>query len=84
MVLSADYQRLEFLRVLRSHELVPITDPGALIAPPLLPSSPAPEVDAEGEAAAPPVEGGGDVGEVGSGDAEGDSTDTPANGASND
>ena len=34
VVLSADYQRLEFLRVLRSHELEPITDPGALIAPP--------------------------------------------------
>jgi len=33
--LSADYQRLEFLRVLRSHELTPITDPGALVAPPL-------------------------------------------------
>jgi rod shape-determining protein MreC len=33
--LSADYGRLEFLRVLRSHELTPITDPGALVAPPL-------------------------------------------------
>jgi rod shape-determining protein MreC len=33
--LSADYGRLEFLRVLRSHELIPITDPGGLIAPPL-------------------------------------------------
>jgi rod shape-determining protein MreC len=33
--LSADYSRLEFLRVLRSHELTPITDPGGLIAPPL-------------------------------------------------
>lgn len=38
--LSADYQRLEFLRVLRSHDLVPITDAGALIAPPLLPDGP--------------------------------------------
>lgn len=38
--LSADYQRLEFLRVLRSHELTPITDAGALIAPPLLPDGP--------------------------------------------
>ena len=38
--LSADYQRLEFLRVLRSHELPPITDSGALIAPPLLPAGP--------------------------------------------
>ncbi|MDT8854190.1 rod shape-determining protein MreC [Paracoccaceae bacterium Fryx2] len=35
--LSADYQRLEFLRVLRSHELEPITDPGALVAPPIAP-----------------------------------------------
>lgn len=33
VVLSADYERLEFLRVLRSHELQPITDPGALIVP---------------------------------------------------
>ncbi|MFZ1481560.1 MAG: rod shape-determining protein MreC, partial [Paracoccaceae bacterium] len=63
VVLSADYQRLEFLRVLRSHDLPPINDPGGLIAPPLLPSAPAPDVDAEGEAAAPPVAGGGDVGE---------------------
>ncbi len=70
VVMSADYQRLEFLRVLRSHELEPITDPGGLIAPPLLPSVPGPEVDAEGEAAAQPVAGGGDVGESGSGDAE--------------
>jgi rod shape-determining protein MreC len=38
--LSADYQRLEFLRVLRSHHLTPITDAGALIAPALLPSGP--------------------------------------------
>ena len=35
--LAADYERLEFLRVLRSHEIEPITDPGALIAPPVLP-----------------------------------------------
>ena len=70
VVMSADYQRLEFLRVLRSHELEPITDPGGLIAPPLLPSAPEPVVDAEGEAAAPPVTGGGDVGEDGSGYAE--------------
>lgn len=33
VVLAADYQRLEFLRVLRSHQLEPITDPGALVAP---------------------------------------------------
>ncbi|MDR5652347.1 rod shape-determining protein MreC [Ruixingdingia sedimenti] len=31
---AADYQRLEFLRVLRSHEAEPITDTGGLIAPP--------------------------------------------------
>lgn len=74
VVLAADYQRLEFLRVLRSHELEPITDPGGLIAPPLLPSSPAPMVDAEGEAAAPPVPGAGDVDEGGSGDTEGGDT----------
>jgi rod shape-determining protein MreC len=40
VTLSADYQRLEFLRVLRSHELQPITDAGALIAPPVLPAGP--------------------------------------------
>jgi rod shape-determining protein MreC len=34
VALAADYQRLEFLRVLRSHELDPITDAGALIAAP--------------------------------------------------
>ena len=33
VVLAADFQRLEFLRVLRSHEAEPITDPGALLAP---------------------------------------------------
>jgi rod shape-determining protein MreC len=70
-VLAADYQRLEFLRVLRSHELEPITDPGGLIAPPLLPSAPAADVDAEGAAAAPPAEGGGDVAEEGSGQENG-------------
>ncbi|MEL6913762.1 MAG: rod shape-determining protein MreC [Pseudomonadota bacterium] len=31
--LVADYERLEFLRVIRSRPLEPITDPGALIAP---------------------------------------------------
>ncbi|MFT4149174.1 MAG: rod shape-determining protein MreC [Paracoccaceae bacterium] len=40
VVLAADYQRLEFLRVLRSHELEPITDSGALIAPTPLPAAP--------------------------------------------
>ncbi|MFT6607014.1 MAG: rod shape-determining protein MreC [Halocynthiibacter sp.] len=33
--LSADYERLNFLRVLRSHESEAITDPGSLIAPPI-------------------------------------------------
>ncbi len=33
VVLSADYQRLEFLRVLRSHATEAITDPGSLIRP---------------------------------------------------
>ncbi|MDH2325363.1 rod shape-determining protein MreC [Cereibacter sp. SYSU M97828] len=33
--LAADYGRLEFLRVLRSHELQPLTDPGSLVAPPV-------------------------------------------------
>ncbi|MCF8485797.1 MAG: rod shape-determining protein MreC [Rhodobacteraceae bacterium] len=40
VALSADYQRLEFLRVLRSHQLDPITDAGALVAPPILPAGP--------------------------------------------
>ena len=35
VLLSADYGRLEFLRVLRSHDLAPIADVGGLIAPPL-------------------------------------------------
>ncbi len=40
VALSADYGRLEFLRVLRSHDLAPITDPGALVAPPVVPPLP--------------------------------------------
>jgi rod shape-determining protein MreC len=67
VVLAADYQRLEFLRVLRSHELEPITDPGGLIAPPLLPSVPLPEVDAEAAAAAPPGKAAASVGDRGLG-----------------
>ncbi len=51
VVLSADYARLEFLRVLRSHELVPITDPGRLVAPPLA-IVPDPVVDADTSSAA--------------------------------
>ncbi|OZA09692.1 MAG: rod shape-determining protein MreC [Rhodobacterales bacterium 17-64-5] len=41
VVLAADYQRLEFLRVLRSYESQPITDTGALLVPePPLPLPP--------------------------------------------
>lgn len=47
--LAADYERLEFLRVLRSHKLEPITDPGGLVAEPV---TPAPEIDAENPEAA--------------------------------
>ncbi|NJM83093.1 MAG: rod shape-determining protein MreC [Tabrizicola sp.] len=73
VVLAADYQRLEFLRVLRSHELEPITDPGSLVAPPVI--FPAPDTSteaAESEAAAPPTATeGGNVEASGSGNAEG-------------
>ena len=73
VVLAADYQRLEFLRVLRSHELEPITDPGSLIAPPA--TAPLPDTSteaAEAAAGAPPAPTeGGDVGAAGSGAAEG-------------
>ena len=41
--LAADYERLEFLRVLRSHTAERIVDPGALIAPEVLPSPLPPE-----------------------------------------
>jgi rod shape-determining protein MreC len=41
VILAADYERLEFLRVLRSHQAEPISDTGALLVPapppPLLP-----------------------------------------------
>jgi rod shape-determining protein MreC len=73
VVLAADYQRLEFLRVLRSHELEPITDPGSLVAPPVV--MPLPDTSAEAlesAAGAPPAETeGGDVEAAGSGLAEG-------------
>jgi rod shape-determining protein MreC len=82
-VLAADYQRLEFLRVLRSHELEPITDPGSLIAPPVV--LPRPDTSAarlEAAAGAPPTETeGGDVEAAGSGAAEGaDAEATPGAG----
>ena len=74
VVLSADYERLEFLRVLRSHELTPITDAGALIAPP--PAPPEPEAETgEGTATGPdPADQGGtgDVTEGSPGQGEGD------------
>jgi rod shape-determining protein MreC len=48
VTLSADYERLEFLRVLRSHAQEPITDAGSLIA---LPASQAPSAQTEAPAA---------------------------------
>jgi len=36
VALAADYARLDFLRVLRSHQAEPIRDPGALIPPPAM------------------------------------------------
>jgi rod shape-determining protein MreC len=51
--LAADYGRLEFLRVLRSHAIQPITDTGALVAPaipfPAPPPEPEPEAAPEGQ-----------------------------------
>lgn len=55
--LSADYERLEFLRVLRSHGTEAVTDPGALVVTNPLPPVPAevivpdatPDVAPEGE-----------------------------------
>jgi len=47
VALSANYQRLEFLRVLRSHELTPITDPGALVTPPPVQGPPKPPATPE-------------------------------------
>lgn len=44
--LSADYQRLEFLRVLRARPHENITDPGGLLAPSYLPQ-PVPDVEPE-------------------------------------
>ena len=69
--LAADYQRLEYLRVLRSYASAPISDPGALLVPeppkplpagfqgPLLPAEglPAATTDAPTTAAAPVEDG---------------------------
>jgi rod shape-determining protein MreC len=43
--LAADYERLEFLRVLRSHGYEEIGTPGALIVPPLEPATPLAEIE---------------------------------------
>jgi rod shape-determining protein MreC len=51
--LSADYGRLEFLRVLRSHAIEPITDAGSLVAPPVVFAAPEPRIDAETDQTAP-------------------------------
>jgi len=48
VALSADYERLEFLRVLRSHALEPITDAGNLIA---VPATEAPAAQTEAPSA---------------------------------
>ena len=47
VALSADYERLEFLRVLRSHALEPITDAGNLVS---VPAGEAPTVQTEAPA----------------------------------
>ena len=49
--LAADYERLEFLRVLRSHGAEAVTDPGALVVTnplPLMPAPPEPAPEPEG------------------------------------
>ena len=73
VVMAADYQRLEFLRVLRSHELAPITDPGSLVAPPVVMPLPDTSTEAaESAAGTPPTTtDGGNVEAAGSGAAEG-------------
>ncbi len=71
VVLSADYERLEFLRVLRSHDLEPITDAGALIAAP-----PAPPKPAVVETGTEPVDGAASA--TGTGDAVSGSPDGEA------
>ncbi|SLN57066.1 Cell shape-determining protein MreC [Roseovarius gaetbuli] len=48
--ISADYERLEFLRVLRSYGHENLTDPGQLIAPVLLPDEQAPDAPQAAEA----------------------------------
>jgi rod shape-determining protein MreC len=50
--LAADYERLDFLRVLRSRPAEPILDPGGLLRPPVPfgPDLPEPVAEAEGGA----------------------------------
>lgn len=48
--IAADYERLEFLRVLRSYGHENLTDPGQLIAPVLLPDEQAPDAPQAAEA----------------------------------
>ena len=59
VLLSADYGRLEFLRVLRSHDLAPITDPGGIVAGSLPLAVPVPMAQEPGVDAptAPPASG---------------------------
>ncbi|WP_323006085.1 rod shape-determining protein MreC [Pseudorhodobacter sp.] len=54
VALSADYERLEFLRVLRSHAMEPITDAGSLVA---VPADTPPSVQTEAPVAAPVTAG---------------------------
>jgi rod shape-determining protein MreC len=67
--MSADYGRLEFLRVLRSHQLDPITDVGALVAPPVVFPTPEPVTDTPPENTENP-EGTSDVTEGSPGEVE--------------
>jgi len=78
--LAADFQRLEFLRVLRSHDFEVISDAGGLIVPPV--TVPLPDTSAEAlESAAgeaPTETEGGNVEALGSGLSEGgDAAATP-------
>lgn len=61
--LAADYERLEFLRVLRSHAIAPITDPVGLIAPPVAAVPSDAETDPQAGATPPSPEQTGDAAE---------------------
>ncbi|WP_066701817.1 rod shape-determining protein MreC [Celeribacter ethanolicus] len=50
VVLAADYERLDYLRVLRTHESERITDPGALILPDGTPEAEVPALETGAEA----------------------------------